>query len=316
MQSDVKVFFLKLILVAGILVLVDFTAGVGLKTFFYKQKSGKYYKITHAIKYSREDILIFGNSHAAEHFDARLMQQLTSEKVFNFGSGGQSFFYTYPVVKSILNRHSPKLIIVNMDYDDLAFQPKAYELLSIFLPYYGVNAVIDSAISLMPFNETFKCHSSLYRYNSTLGNTILNTYVKKYTQNVKYLGYEAKIGNFCKTVGTRKKTEQLQDLKFDQNKINYLLRLIDATKSRNIKLLITTTPLYNYNADKFKIFKQKLQQILIKYNVPYLDYGTNSGFSGKCEYFNDNSHLNPTGASKWTRQCSQYIKTEVLSNTL
>jgi len=312
MNSDVKFFLLKLALVAGILILVDFTTGLGLKYFFNKQKVGRYHKVTHAIKDSREDILIFGNSHAAEHFDARLMQEITSKTVFNFGNGGLSILYTYPLVKSVLYHHSPKLIIVNIDYEELAYYPDAYEVISIFLPYYNINAVIDSTIALMPNNEILKCHSNLYRYNSTLGNAVLNTYVKKYTQSSENLGYEPKTGYFCKTASVNKKPKQSQEIKFDQNKINYLLQLIDAAQSRNIRLLVTTTPLYQYDAAEQKIYKQKLQQILAKYNVPYLDYGTNPDFYGKCEYFNDNSHLNQSGASKWTSQCSQYIKSEIL----
>lgn len=314
MSSSVKVFLLKLAVISGILILIDLSAGSALRFFFNRQKSGDYYKITHAIKDSKEDIFIIGNSHAADHIDTRLMQQLTSKTAYNFGIGGQSILCFYPVVKSALNSHSPKLIIVNMDYDELAFYPKAYELISIFLPYYNTNTVIDSAISLMPFNETLKCHSNLYRYNSTLGSAVLNTYVKKYTQGSVYLGYEPKMGQLCETTVTGKKSRQLQSVKFDQNKIDYLLRLIDAVQSRGIPLLITTTPLYRYNGEN-DVYKQKLKEILAKYNVPYLDYGTHPDFYGKCEYFNDNSHLNPAGASKWTSQCSQFIKTQFLSIT-
>lgn len=307
---NVKTFLTKLALVSCALIVVDFVAGMGLKTLFYKQKSGKYYKITHAIKNAEEDVVIFGSSHAAEHFDAPLMQKLLAKSVFNFGSQGQSLFYIYPLVKSVLSYHKPKLIIVNLDYNELAYLPQSYQFLSILLPYYHVNAVIDSAISLMPFNEDLKCHSFLYRYNSTIGNIILYTYVNRFTSTINNLGYDPVPGNICRYDRTDN-TQTSNSINFDPNKINYLLMLINAAQSKNVKLLITTTPIYNYNTNQPNIYKQKLQQLLAKFHINYLDYGTNAGFRGKCLYFSDDTHLNPQGADKWTTACSDYIKTKM-----
>lgn len=310
MNNGYKTFLIKFSIIIGILIVVDAVAGLGFKVFFYKQKGGKYFKITHALKSSGEDILIFGSSHASEHFDAPLMQKLTLNTVFNFGNQGQSLLYTYPLVKSVLAYHKPKIIIIDLDYDELEFKASAYERLSILLPYYHVDSAIDSAISLMPYNESLKCHSFLYRYNSTLGNIILNIYNKNIAQIISNKGYEPIPGNIC-TIDNTQKEPVLNVTRFDQNKINYLVRLISAARKANVKLLITTTPVYNYNASQKNIYKEKLQQILTTFKVKYLDYGTNAGFNGRCEFFSDDTHLNPKGADEWTTQCSNYIKTNM-----
>ncbi len=308
MNKNVKLFLVKLLAVICLLITVDFVAGLGLKALFYKQKGGKYYKITHALKDAQEDILIFGSSHASEHFNAPLMQRLTGKTVFNFGNQGQTLFYIYPLVKLAILHHKPNLIIVNLDYNELAYNPEAYERISIFLPYYHINPVIDSAIALMPYNESLKCHSFLYRYNSTLGNSILYTYNKGLIKNIENLGYEPIPGDICNYDRTDKTAISSNNTNFDPNKINYLLQVIHAAQTNHVKLLVTTTPIYNYDVYKPNAYKQKLQQILTKANVQYLDYGNNDAFKGKCEYFSDDTHLNPKGATKWTIECSNFIK--------
>lgn len=306
MNGNVKTFLIKLIIVIGVLTTIDILAGITLKQFFYKQKSGKYFKVTHAIQ-STEDILIFGSSHASEHLNAPLMERLTGKTVFNFGNQGQSLLYCYPLVKSALENHKPKLVIVNLDYNELKYNTHAYEILSIFLPYYHVNAVLDSAIALMPYNEYFKCHSALYRYNSTLGNVVLNTYNKKFTSTAKNLGYDPVSGNICITNPIKEEPDTSKKINFDQNKITYLLRLIDATRKAHVKLLITTSPVYNYKPGLDNAYKNRLRQILKIYNIDYLDYGNNAVFARKCQYFSDDTHLNPAGADLWTTICVTYI---------
>src|ERR1700761_346301 len=204
MNNSFKTFLVKILIIICVLIIVDTTAGLGFKALFSRQRSGKYYKITHAVKSSDEEIIIFGSSHASEHFDAPLMEKLISNTVFNFGNQGQSILYTYPLVKSVLAYHRPRLIIVDLDYNELEFKTQAYERLSILLPYYHVNAAVDSAISLMPYNEGLKCHSFLYRYNSTLGNIILNICNKKNTEIIANLGYDPMPGSVCSVDATEK----------------------------------------------------------------------------------------------------------------
>ncbi|MES2377301.1 MAG: hypothetical protein V4553_12010 [Bacteroidota bacterium] len=312
MSQNFKIFLVKIAAVACVLIVVDVVAGFGLKNLFYKQRGGKYYKISHAVKNTTEDIVIFGSSHASEHFDAPLMQKLTGKTTFNFGNQGQSILYTYPLVKSILAYHKPLLIIVNLDYSELQYKSEAYERLSILMPYFHVNSAIDSAIALMPDHQDLKCYSALYRYNSTLGNIMLNTYSKKIMQLSYNNGYEQISGNICNVDRTENPQNEIGLVRFDQHKIDYLIKLAGAAQKANVKLLITTTPLYNYNPAVKNVYKEKLIQILNQLTITYLDGGTNADFKGKCQYFSDDTHLNPQGADGWTTLCSQYIKSKLL----
>jgi hypothetical protein len=311
MSQSFKIFLVKIAVLTCILIVVDVVAGLGLKNLFYKQRGGKYYKITHAVKNTTEDIVIFGSSHASEHFDAPLMQKLTGKTTFNFGNQGQSLLYTYPLVKSILAYHKPQLIIVNLDYSELQYKSEAYDRLSILMPYFHTNPAIDSAIALMPDHQNLKCYSALYRYNSTLGNIMLNTYSEKIIRSSSNHGYEQIPGSICNLDRTEEPQSEASPIRFDQHKIDYLIMLAGAAQKAKVKLLITTTPLYNYNPALKNVYKERLRQILNKLAVTYFDNGTNADFKGKCQYFSDDTHLNPQGADEWTTQCSKYIKSRL-----
>lgn len=300
MSKKVKILLFKLLVLALVLVVADLGGGYVLKYLFNKQRSGKYFTTTHAIKDAKEQILIFGNSHAAQHFDAPLMAKTLSKSVFNFGNQGQSLLYTYPLVKTVLSNHQPELIIINVDYRELHYDPTDYERLAILLPYYHVNSVIDSAISLIPDRAAFKANSLLYRYNSTLGYIFLNTYGHSYGKSRASLGFDPVEGNMCAGLANNEDMDTGK-IAFDENKINYLIKLISYIQSKKVKLLITTTPLMGYDKNEKNMYKNRLIQLLTKMNVDYLDYGNSANFNGKCMLFHDTSHLNARGAALWTK---------------
>lgn len=65
---------------------------------FFNQRSGKFFTTTYAIKKASEKVIVLGNSHAAKHFNARLMAKKLNTSVFNFGNQGQSILYYYPLL--------------------------------------------------------------------------------------------------------------------------------------------------------------------------------------------------------------------------
>jgi hypothetical protein len=315
-MNNKKKFFLKLIVLAATLFFVDSVAGLLLKHLFYKQKSGKYFTTTHALIGANEEILVFGNSHASQHFDAPLMKEKIGKTTFNFGNQGQGFLYTYTLVRSALSYSKPKLIILDVDYDVLRFDKDEYQRLSIYLPYYHFNSFIDSAIDMIGNEEEIKAKSFLFRYNSILGYTLLNTYHPSFSKSMKSLGYDSQPGTICGEYADLllKQTEtDITDYKIDSIKVHELITLIKCIKAKKINLLVTTTPLFNFNHSIKNPYKKKLNEILTTMNVDYLDYGNSTDFKGRCELFNDNSHLNSQGADRWTTICIDHIKAKNLS---
>ncbi|HVW97753.1 MAG TPA: hypothetical protein VHA56_17395 [Mucilaginibacter sp.] len=312
MSRKVRSFLFKIFILGCMIVSADFVAGLLLKKLFYKQRSGKYFITSHALTNPQEQVMIFGNSHAAQHFDAPLLQKELGESVFNFGNQGQSLFYVYPILKVILASHKPKLILLNVDYTELRHEDADYERLSVFLPYYKIDPVIDSAIAMSGKNEQIKAMSAMYRFNSTIGYMLLNTFGHSYNKSMESLGYDPFYDNICKTGVVDDVNPSIsQRVNFDTLKMNCLMKIIRIIKAADVKLLVTTTPLFEYNGAEAGLYRKKLIEIFKTLNVRYLDYGTDSDFSGKCDLFHDVSHMNALGADKWTTLCADLIKKDI-----
>ena len=305
------VFVSKCLCFICLLIIADFVAGAVLNKLFYKQKSGKFFTTSHALKDGAEDIVIFGNSHAAQHFNAPIMKKELHASVFNFGNQGQSLLYVYPVVKSILDRYKPKLVIINVDYTELQYNSDDYQRLSILLPYYTLNAHVDSAIEMIDVKEQYKALSSSYRYNSIIGYSLLNTFKPTLNKSYISLGYDPVYGDICANLqqeGNIVVQTPDQKVRFDHHKIKELTDLISAIQKQGVSLLITTTPLYNDDVKKKNPYALKMASILKGAHVDYLNDGHNPDFAGNCKLFSDLTHLNDTGATEWTNRVIQYIK--------
>jgi len=307
-MKEIKVFSRKLILLMLGIIATDVVLGLFIHIIFDKQKSGKYFITTYALNKANQDILIFGNSHAAEHFNTPLMAEKMKLSVFNFGVQGENMLYYYPVIESMLSYHKPKLIILNLDYNELNFNSDDYQRMAIFLPYFHQNKFIDSAIFLMGQKQKYLALSSLYRYNSTVGYILLNSSNKAYNKSYKSLGFDPQYGNTCQSNATTDKENEgnkKQNVKFDELKTRYLLTLIKDIRAAKIPLVITTTPLFTGMGEN--VHRQKLEQLLKATGVKYWDYINNENFKGKCNLFTDKSHLNKEGADLFTNSIIRQI---------
>lgn len=306
MSKQLKTFFIKLLIFGCILIVVDLLAGYMLRYAFYKQKSGKYFTTSYAIRQAKEDVIIFGNSHAAQHFDAPLMRSKLNKTVFNFGNQGQGILYSYPVIKTVLSRYSPHLIIIDLDYDELKFNEVDRERLSVLLPYFKTNTFIDSALAIIPGRQDINAYSSLYRYNSTLGYVLLNIFKPDHNKSMASLGYDPTPGDLCSNLAAETPPVDTA-IRFDELKIRQLANLLAFIKHKRVNVLVTTTPLFNAPGDS-NVYKEKLMGILKQQGINYFDGGSDTEFKGNCKLFNDPTHLNPQGAALWSTKCVRYIE--------
>src|SRR3954453_2463604 len=105
-------FLKKLSLLILLFCLFDFLSGIVLNKVFQMQKSGKYYITLYGLEHARENILIFGSSHANENINSRLMEEKLKEPTFNLGTQNMGLMYDYPILKTILKKNRPKLVII------------------------------------------------------------------------------------------------------------------------------------------------------------------------------------------------------------
>lgn len=289
-KSDYTLFSTKIIIFIILLVSFDFIIGKTLDFFYFKQNSGAFYRTTYSIEKTDQDILIFGSSRANHHYRPDIFEKQLHLSCYNVGREGCFIFYNYAVLKSVLKRHSPKIIILDIVSNVFEKEQGSYDNLSSLLPYYNSHPEIHDIIELKSPFEKIKLLSSIYPFNSSVltiaaGNTNFNM---KRTYDIK--GYVPLSGKWNKPI----KLANSEDYELDSNKVKVFESFIQDCQKSQTKLYVICSPNY-------EIFNQndpsyiQLKSITKKYKIDFFDHYNDPLFNNG-SLFNDPLHMNDDGA--------------------
>jgi hypothetical protein len=293
----------KVFLLLGILYLFDFAIGKTLKHFYFTQTSGAFYRTTYSMDSTFAEILIFGSSRANHHYDPRIFEDSLGMSCYNTGRDGNFLLYNYAVFKTVTERYKPKIVIFDIDRNELSSTADDYERLSSLLPYYNRNSAINHMISLKSPFEKIKCLSKIYPYNSLLlsiaiGNTEMN---KERKSDIN--GFVPINGIWNNTIAA---IESNASNSIDSNKELALKEIINDCKIKGIRLLLVNSPAFirSMSADN----ENPIKQIAGTNNVEYIDYSSDTAFLNHHNYFFDPTHLNDNGAKKFSESLVEYCQ--------
>lgn len=178
-KAQIIKLFYKFLLLLGILFILDLAIGRTLEHFYFTQTSGAFYRTTYSMDSTNADILIFGSSRANHHYDPRIFEKELGMSCYNTGRDGNFLLYNYAIFETITQRYNPKIVIFDVNRNELSSTSDDYERLSSLLPYKNRNYAIDKTIALSDPYMKIKCLSKIYPYNSLLltiviGNTEMN----------------------------------------------------------------------------------------------------------------------------------------------
>ncbi len=290
-------FFTKLVVFILIVFAADFILGSIIEAIYYKHHDSRFAKSTYVINHSDEEIIIFGDSRAEHHYVPNLIEKKTKMTCYNAGSDGQSLFYHCALLKGIINRYTPKEVILEIGKDDLYFKQMHYDKLSLINQYYYKNAELRPIIDLKGKSEKYKLLSKLYSYNSSIL-IILKSFInpKPYSH-----GYSPIINKHMpKNSNPNIADDPNGHMKLDPNKINILNEIISICKNNNIKLYTFTSPKYGYKKNSNCHSFNEIQKILQENKIPYYDYSFIQEISLSPDLFQDPDHLNNTGADAYS----------------
>jgi hypothetical protein len=237
------------------------------------------------------EVLIFGSSRANHHYVPNVFEEGLKMSYYNTGRDGNSILYNYAVLKSILRRYTPEIIILDIRPHDFYFNSKGYERLSSLLPYYLNHQEIRSILNLRSPYERIELLSSIYPFNSSIitigiGNLSINQQ-RKY-DNKGYIPLDGKMKEtdliaFQDPAGT-----------IDTNLLLALDSISEQCFRNNIKLFLCNSPFY-FETTETKI-DTLVRSIVGKYNFKYFDFSNEPDFMCRPDLFRDKSHLNNDGA--------------------
>jgi hypothetical protein len=318
-NSDMK--FLKTAVILFLLIAVlDFALGKLLHHYYFKEKYGKDAEMTHVFTKVNADVIITGSSRARRNYDPVIIGDSLQLSCYNGGHDGQSLFYDLALMRTLIGRYQPKLVVVDLLPEEIYYNPVHYDRLSVLLPYYQdfpeVRGIVklrgeDTSSLLCKFlhvnKEKIKLLSGIYPYNSTLYDIIIGHAGKEdYALNGFYplpntltIDEEKEIAKQYNQLYSKPSS-----IIIDRNKVNCLKEIITICKQNNIKVVIVFSPIYE-DINRGTAC-DTLKAISTEYAVPLLDYTLDKEFHD-LNYFADN-HMNYKGADFFSAQLGHDLK--------
>ncbi len=291
-----------------VLIFVDISLGLGLKHIFYSQKTGKYARIIHSIDKNDADLIIMGSSHAQRHYIPEIFENKLKLSCYNSGVQGQKLIFHTTLQKIILCKSKPKIIILNIDNHWLFKDCEAYKRLADLHPFYWeYRDIIHPVISTNSNFVDLKLLPFSYQFNSTL------VHILKYwiLPQPDYNGYNPLYGKitppkYIKT-STKEKDIQISKKEIDTVFFMALNNFILEAQKKQIELYFVLSPsLYPLELSKSKSY-QLIKQMVEENSICMINFTNDLNFTEKYELFNDDVHLNHTGATMFSRLVSVKI---------
>ena len=242
---------------------------------------------------AKEDILVFGSSRAAHHYNSMMLEDSLGLSAYNCGDDGSGIILSYARLAMIKERHNPQFVIHDVcdDFDFLKGDNHKY--LGKLRPHYD-KEIIRPIFFSIDVTEKYKMMSHLYRYNSVFFQNVF-TYLTGRAND----GGEKGFRPICAELDKMKiKIESEEELNNDCDslKLDYIQRFIDS--ARESKLYFVVSPIwYGMNTERLK----PVMDICEANGVPFVDFSNDPKYVRHDEYFSDGMHLNARGADEFTR---------------
>jgi hypothetical protein len=282
-----------------IVFLLDFAIGKTIRHFYFEQKIGRQYRAAYTIDETNADILIFGSSRAFSNYIPDIFEENLKLSSYNTGSAGQFILYDYAVLKAVLKRYSPKLILLDLIPGELATEDRGhyytYDRLSFLLPFYKEHEEMRPVLGLKGRFEKFKLASSIYPFNSKLIYIAASNagYLKNSNTTIK--GWQAVPGIWKGPLEVSSPSPR----ELDSTKIRVYRSFLRDCRRSGVKVVVVCSPTYT-------IFKAKDNSTLVaskiaeEENMRFIDFTNDSFFVKRSQLFADIDHLNPNGAGIFT----------------
>lgn len=299
-----KKVIIYIISIVIILFVTDFLMGICSSYYIKNHKlPGRYRPLDKLIKEVNTDIVLIGNSAILNSIDPQIIEDSLSMTCYNGGIEGQGIEFCETVIDCILQRHTPKMIVLGLRPEEMGANigEGIYDVLK---PYYkmGYNSIDYH------FNQTGKFERTLLQSNLIRYNTIwVRVLLYMIFDNTQYQenGFMPKdIPSSFPSIKHIDKVEQPIS-----NKLECIERIIKKCNVKNIALSICYPPtLMAFGEEKIPCI-DAVYGLCTSYNIPcYIDYN-NSFFQQHPELFYDNGHVNKNGANIYSKIISSKLRT-------
>lgn len=246
------------------------------------------------------DVIILGSSTAAHHYDAQILQDSLGMSVYNCGHEGMDLIYCDAVLESVIKRHLPKIVILDMRESYLNGNDQGR--LDGLTPYIKNDQYIAGIMKELKGNSHYALRlCNMYRFNDKLLN-LVNAYTSAPEENK---GFTPLSSNTNMAGKEPTPWLRIHDDEVDELEKKHFLHIVESCETNGIALFIVNSPKYNIEEEPLAYTKS----ICNGRKVVFLDYC--DCMIDEPEMFRDPSHLLAEGAEKFTRQLAEKMKLEI-----
>ncbi len=294
-------FLLKLFLFLSLLIVTDRLSGYLFDYLMHVQARGRYHKINYSLAHAREQIIILGSSRGENNYIPAIIAQRTGKSCWNASRAGQSIPFFLTLGKVICQRHTPEVVVLNMDPKALE-GPVDFSRLGVLKPFANKYPIVTEILSSKNSMEKCKLRSNLYLYNSALYYLTLGSFPGAGEGDPNDQGWIGRYGKidssrFPQSVYAESSPATSQ---LDRQKIIMLNELIDLFASRKIKLCLVFSPdFYPYGNETLTLrYIRELQSVK---SFVLLDMSATRKLNRHPQYYYDLDHMNPEGAAVYSQ---------------
>ncbi len=255
------------------------------------------------------DVIFFGSSHSYATFSPYIIEEETNLSSYNFATQQQPINITYHYMIEALKYQKPKYFVLEI------------RMLAVDDEYFATGVVRD-ALDKMKFSKNkieainesvenksermsyyiniIKYHS---RYNELTKNDFKVAFTHKGIDNKGFIGLEGNDNIIIDNKQVLKETKE--EIITSRNK-EYLKKMIKLAKDNGIELILVKSPCLLSSDDEAKY--NYVETIAKENNLLFINYNKNNTIKYEKGDFYDNGHLSLSGATKVSKDFSNYLK--------
>lgn len=294
-----KRFIIKILVLFFLMGLTDIVLGSFFDYSLKKATMTDFGRDNHISNVGQEDLLVFGSSRAVHHYNSHILKDSLGIDCYNCGEDGQGIILNYGRLLMEKQRHTPKIVIYDVQSEYDVEQDDNTKYLKWLRPHYekkGISEIIKSVDK----KEAWKSLSRLYRYNSEY--LLLLIALVHSNEETNDMGFFPLDGQMDTTKVGNRKADLSNDIKTDSLKLYYLREFIKELGGQ--RLYFVVSPTWYGKTNNYETIKQLCKE----HQIPFIDFSDNPKYIHQNKFFKDGMHLNKLGADEFTKDLVVRLK--------
>lgn len=303
--------FAKILLVLALFAAFDVLGGYVLDQLLKHSPDGRYYKTRYSLKVCNEDVVVIGSSRGEINYVSQIIEDSLGMSCWNASRGGQGTPYFRAIQEGILSRYAPKVVILNIDDNDLETPPN-YDHAGVLRPFYQSCPEIRPIIDKTSRFEWLLMKSRLYAYNSSFYYLIRPYFIQGLDGKTSDKGWKPRLDKMSGEIGGPV-TPEPPRVQLNKESVALFDTLVHKFRERGCKLFFVVSPNYGRTVSASSAIEY-LRKTSRENDIPLFVYSNDTSFITRPDFFVDPDHLNVEGAQLFTKRLVGQIKPYTFEN--